>query len=161
MNYEDVILLVKAGFTRDQIAAMQAPTPAPAPVPAPAPAPVPAPAPAPAPVPAPAPAPAPAPVPAPAPAPAPVPAPAPAPAPVPTPAPAPAPTPAPELGNDLTGLTQLLTSEFAKLNDAIVKANLQQAQQPPQESVDDILASIINPPQKTSGTPFSFKEVKS
>ena len=47
-----------------------------------------------------------------------------------------------------------------ELNDAIVKANLQQAQQPPQESVDDILASIINPPQKQSGTPFSIKEVK-
>ena len=25
MNYEDIILLVKAGYTRDQIAAMQAP----------------------------------------------------------------------------------------------------------------------------------------
>ena len=54
----------------------------------------------------------------------------------------------------------MLAAEFAKLNDAIVKANLQQAQQPPQESVDDILASIINPPQKQSGIPFSFKEVK-
>ena len=54
----------------------------------------------------------------------------------------------------------MLASEFAKLNDAIVRANLQQAQQPPKESVDDILASIINPPQKQSGTPFSIKEVK-
>ncbi len=118
MNYEDIILLVKAGYTRDQIAAMQAP-PAPASTPTPALEPTP------------------------------------------TPTPESVPTPAPESGNDLTGLTQLLTSEFAKLNDAIVKANLQQAQQPPQESVDDILASIINPPQKTGGTPFLFKEVKS
>ena len=54
----------------------------------------------------------------------------------------------------------MLAAEFAKLNEAIVKANLQQAQQPPRESVDDILASIINPPQKPGGTPFSFKEVK-
>ena len=30
MNYEDIILLVKAGYTRDQIAAMQAPAEPPA-----------------------------------------------------------------------------------------------------------------------------------
>lgn len=122
MNYEDIILLVKAGYTRDQIAAMQAPAPAPASAPTPAPAPEPTP------------------------------------APEPAPAPAPASTPAVQGIDDLS---KMLATEFAKLNDAIVKANLQQAQQPPQESVDDILASIINPPQKTSGTPFSFKEVKS
>ena len=108
MNYEDIILLVKAGYTRDQIAAMQAPTP-------------------------------------------------PAPAPEPTPAPA---EPEPPKPQGIEDLSQMLAAEFAKLNDAIVKANLQQAQQPPQESVDDILASIINPPQKQSGIPFSFKEVK-
>ena len=117
MNYEDIILLVKAGYTRDQIAAMQAPAPTPAPEPAPETAPAPAP----------------------------------------EPTPAPAPTPAVQGINDLS---QMLSAEFAKLNDAIVKANLQQAQQPPQESVDDILASIINPPQKQSGTPYSIKEVK-
>ena len=111
MNYEDIILLVKAGYTRDQIAAMQAPAPAPAPTPAPAPAPAPA-------------------------------------------------DPEPPKPQGIEDLSQMLASEFAKLNDAIVKANLQQAQQPPQESVDDILASIINPPQKQSGTPFSIKEVK-
>lgn len=123
MNYEDIILLVKAGYTRDQIAAMQAPAPTPAPAPAPAPAPTPAP----------------------------------------TPAQEPAPAPAdpePPKQQGLEDLSQMLAAEFAKLNDAIVKANLQQAQQPPQESVDDILASIINPPQKQSGTPFSIKEVK-
>lgn len=117
MNYEDIILLVKAGYTRDQIAAMQAPAPEPAPAPTPAPA-----------------------------------------EPAPTPAPAEL---APAKPQGLEDLSQMLSAEFAKLNDAIVKANLQQAQQPPQESVDDILASIINPPQKSSGTPFSFKEVKS
>ena len=114
MNYEDIILLVKAGYTRDQIAAMQAPAEPPAP---PAPAEPPAP-------------------------------------------PAPAEPPAPPNPQGIEDLSQMLAAEFAKLNDAIVKANLQQAQQPPQESVDDILASIINPPQKQSGTPFSIKEVK-
>ena len=114
MNYEDIILLVKAGYTRDQIAAMQAPAPTPAPAPA-------------------------------------------EPAPEPTPAPA---DPEPPKPQGIEDLSQMLAVEFAKLNDAIVKANLQQAQQPPQESVDDILASIINPPQKQSGTPYSIKEVK-
>ena len=113
MNYEDIILLVKAGYTRDQIAAMQAPAPAPTPEPTPAPAEPPAP-----------------------------------------------PTPADPKPQGIEDLSQMLAAEFAKLNDAIVKANLQQAQQPPQESVDDILASIINPPQKQSGTPYSIKEVK-
>lgn len=122
MNYEDIILLVKAGYTRDQIAAMQAPAPAePAPAPAPTAPAVPA-----------------------------------------EPTAPPAPTePAPTKPQGIEDLSQMLAAEFAKLNDAIVKANLQQAQQPPQESVDDILASIINPPQKTGGTPFLFKEVKS
>ena len=113
MNYEDIILLVKAGYTRDQIAAMQAPAPTPAPAPALTPEPTPAPA-----------------------------------------------EPAPPKPQGIEDLSQMLAAEFAKLNDAIVKANLQQAQQPPQESVDDILASIINPPQKQSGTPYSIKEVK-
>lgn len=111
MNYEDIILLVKAGYTRDQIAAMQAPADPPA---------------------------------------------------APVPAEPPKPTPAePAKPQGIEDLSQMLSAEFAKLNEAIVKANLQQAQQPPQESVDDILASIINPPQKTGGTPFLFKEVKS
>lgn len=116
MNYEDIILLVKAGYTRDQIAAMQAPAEPPAPPASPATAEPPAP---------------------------------------PTPA-----EPAPPKPQGIDDLSKMLAAEFAKLNDAIVKANLQQAQQPPQESVDDILASIINPPQKQSGTPYSIKEVK-
>ena len=113
MNYEDIILLVKAGYTRDQIAAMQAPAPTPAPAHTSAPEPTPAPE-----------------------------------------------EPEPPKPQGIEDLSQMLATEFAKLNDAIVKANLQQAQQPPQESVDDILASIINPPQKQSGTPYSIKEVK-
>ena len=113
MNYEDIILLVKAGYTRDQIAAMQAPAEPPAP-----------------------------------------------PAPSEPPAKQSPSEPEPPKPQGIEDLSQMLAAEFAKLNDAIVKANLQQAQQPPQESVDDILASIINPPQKQSGTPYSIKEVK-
>ena len=121
MNYEDIILLVKAGYTRDQIAAMQAPAePAQAAPAEPQAQPKPA---------------------------------EPAQA-------APAEPQAQPKPKGIDDLSQMLAAEFAKLNDAIVKANLQQAQQPPQESVDDILASIINPPQKQSGTPFSIKEVK-
>lgn len=118
MNYEDIILLVKAGYTRDQIAAMLTPAAPPAP-------------------------------------------PAQADPPAPPAPPAQADPPEPPKPQGLEDLSKMLSAEFAKLNDAIVKANLQQAQQPPQESVDDILASIINPPQKSSGTPFSFKEVQS
>ncbi len=114
MNYEDIILLVKAGYTRDQIAAMQAAAQAAPEEPTP-----------------------------------------PAPA-----EPAPAESQAQPKPQGIEDLSQMLAAEFAKLNDAIVKANLQQAQQPPQESVDEILASIINPPQKQSGTPYSIKEVK-
>ena len=109
MNYEDIILLVKAGYTRDQIAAMQAPAQT---------------------------------------------------APAEPEQAAPAEPQAQPKPQGIEDLSQMLAAEFAKLNDAIVKANLQQAQQPPQESVDDILASIINPPQKQSGTTFSIKEVK-
>ena len=57
MKLEDVMALVHAGYTKDEIRAMSAPKPAPAPAPEPAPAPAPEPAPAPAPEPAPAPAP--------------------------------------------------------------------------------------------------------
>ena len=122
MNYEDIILLVKAGYTRDQIAAMQAPAQTAPAQTAPAEPEQAAPA-------------------------------EPAQA-------APAEPQAQPKPQGIEDLSQMLAAEFAKLNDAIVKANLQQAQQPPQESVDDILASIINPPQKQSGTPYSIKEVK-
>lgn len=66
--------------------------------------------------------------------------------------PAPAePAAAPDLG-------KLITDGFAKLNETLVKTNLQQAQQPPQETVDDILASIINPPLAAGN--YTIKEVK-
>lgn len=68
------------------------------------------------------------------------------------PAPAePVPAAAPDLG-------KLITDGFAKLNETLVKTNLQQAQQPPQETVDDILASIINPPLAAGN--YTIKEVK-
>ena len=57
MKYDDIMKLVNAGFTAEQIQAMEAPAPAPDPTPAPAPDPTPTPAPDPAPAPAPAPAP--------------------------------------------------------------------------------------------------------
>ena len=66
-NNEDILTLAKAGFTAQQIAALNQVGASPLPAPAPAPAPTPAPAPAPTPAPAPEPAPAPAPTPAPAP----------------------------------------------------------------------------------------------
>ena len=49
MKLEDVMALVRAGYTKDEISAMTAPEPAPAPAPEPAPAPAPEPAAAPAP----------------------------------------------------------------------------------------------------------------
>ena len=52
MKLEDVMALVRAGYTKDDIAAMSAPEPAPEPEPAPVPAPAPEPAPEPAPAPA-------------------------------------------------------------------------------------------------------------
>ena len=61
------------------------------------------------------------------------------------------PAAAPDLG-------KLITDGFAKLNETLVKTNLQQAQQPPQETVDDILASIINPPLAAGS--YTIKEVK-
>nr|DAG36991.1 MAG TPA: hypothetical protein [Caudoviricetes sp.] len=66
--------------------------------------------------------------------------------------PAPAePAAAPDLG-------KLIADGFEKLNETLVKTNLQQAQQPPEETVDDILATIINPPLVAGN--YSIKEVK-
>lgn len=63
----------------------------------------------------------------------------------------PVPAAAPDIG-------KLITDGFAKLNETLVKTNLQQAQQPPQETVDDILATIINPPLAAGN--YTIKEVK-
>lgn len=111
MNYEDIILLVKAGFTRDQIAAMQEPPTPPAP-------------------------------------------------PEPSAQQDPPAQQEPPAPAGMAELTRLMVSEFGKLNAAITASNLAQAQQPKQESVDDIIASIINPPQKSASAEFKIKEVK-
>lgn len=68
------------------------------------------------------------------------------------------PTPAEPVPAATPDLGKLITDGFAKLNETLVKTNLQQAQQPPQETVDDILASIINPPLAAGN--YSIKEVK-
>ena len=73
--------------------------------------------------------------------------------------PAPAePAPAEPVQAAAPDLGKLITDGFAKLNETLVKTNLQQAQQPPQETVDDILATIINPPLAAGN--YSIKEVK-
>lgn len=73
--------------------------------------------------------------------------------------PAPAePAPAEPVQAAAPDLGKLITDGFAKLNETLVKTNLQQAQQPPQETVDDILATIINPPLAAGN--YTIKEVK-
>ncbi len=117
MNYEDIILLVKAGYTRDQIAAMQIPKQDPPAQPA-----------------------------------------------EPQKQDPPAQPAEPQKQDPpaqpagMEDLSKMLAAEFAKLNAAITASNLANAQQPKQESVDDILASIINPPQKSAE--YKIKEVR-
>lgn len=78
------------------------------------------------------------------PAPAPDPEPAPAPAPQPEPAPAPVPTPAPQAVPSMDALNDRLDKLIKRMEqDAITRSS-----QPPQETVDDILASIIRPKRK-------------
>ena len=124
MNHTDIIALAHAGFTAEQIAVLAAAEqqqPA-VQTPAPAPAPVPAPAPAPASTPVP------------------FQAPTPAPAPAPTPAPTPAPVTTPDPFQDI--MQQLGLMQNAIQNNALLAA-----QQPKEQTVDDILAEIINPPE--------------
>ena len=124
-NNEDILVLAKAGFTAQQIAALSAVGAAPAPVQLPdgsgvmvAPAPAPATAPAPAAAPAPAPE---------------------APAPE---APQMPPTAAPHSVDDVL-------AAISGLSASIQNANLLQAQMPTeQKTAESILASIINPPMK-------------
>lgn len=68
------------------------------------------------------------------------------------------PAPAEPVPAAASDLGKLITDGFAKLNETLVKTNLQQAQQPPQETVDDILATIINPPLAAGN--YTIKEVK-
>lgn len=86
---------------------------------------------------------APAPEPEPAPAPQPDPAPAPAPEPEPAPAPAPAPVPAPAPAQEPVRSPQL-----DELMQLLRSSNILRDEQPPKESVDDIVANIIRPPRK-------------
>jgi len=84
MNLEDVLTLVRAGFTAEQVAAM-----------------------------------------------------------VRAPAPAPAPTPALTLEN----VGKLLDDKLTRYTANMQAANIQASTQPPEETVDSILASIIRPPR--------------
>lgn len=65
-----------------------------------------------------------------------------------SPATAPAPAPAPVLGAMAGTVTGTVTGDLLEtmLNQMQQRANLAAAQQPTAESVDSILASIINPP---------------
>ena len=80
--------------------------------------------------------------------PAPEPAPEPARTPTPEPAPEPAPTPAPEPDDSLRAALADVTKELQDLRRSAVLGNILGSQQPPEQSVDDILAEIINPPMK-------------
>ena len=119
MNQEDILALVRAGFTRSEILAMQTPAAEPAPA-EPQPDPEPAPA---------------------APQPDPEPAPA-APQPEPTPA-APQPAPAPQPSN------QDVLAAINNLTAAIQNINRNSAQQPGQNRItgDDVMAGFIRPPR--------------
>ena len=115
MKSDEILLLVKAGDTRQEIEAMDQ-TPAADPVP-PAPAPVPVPVP-------------------------------PAPAPVPDPAPAVKPSPAPAPAVDESAILNAINGLGAKITAAMQAASLSAAmmRKPPEnESVEQVVASIINP----------------
>ncbi len=116
MKLEDVMALVRAGYTKAEIAAMDAPEPAaPAPQPEPAPQPAPAPQPEPAPQP------------------------APAPQPEPTPQPEPSPAPAPQVSQTEALLREILGAvQQGNINKA--------AMEPPVEKGADVVtARLINP----------------
>lgn len=76
---------------------------------------------------------------------APAPAPAPAPPPAPAPAPVPAPAPAPEPAAEQQPSAGDLMAELQKLTGAIQMQNQLNSQQPKVETVEDILATIIEP----------------
>ena len=121
-NNEEILTLAKAGFTAQQIAAlnMVGTTPAPAaPVAAPTPAPAPAPV-------------------------APVAAPTPAPTPAPV-APVAAPTPAPQ-----GATTDDILKAISGLSAQVTTGLIQSTPQPTPATAESILAEIINPPQKTT-----------
>ena len=119
-NNEEILTLAKAGFTAQQIAALNMVGTTPAPVAAPTPAPTPAP----------------------------VAAPTPAPVAAPTPAPvaAPAaPTPAPQ-GATADDILKAISGLSAQVTTGLI----QSTPQPTPATAESILAEIINPPQKTT-----------
>ena len=75
------------------------------------------------------------------PAPAPQPEPEPEPEPAPAPQPEPEPEPAPAPQNDQAAIL----AKLEELNQTIIRSNINNSRQPEQESVDDILATIIRP----------------
>ena len=123
MKYEDLVTLLKAGYTRQEIEAMES-QPAPAAVQDTSPTPEPMPAPVPAPVPAPA---------------APVPAPA---APVPAQA-----TPAPSTNQDMASVLAAIQTMGNNIVTALQAAQLGGATLPTAkpDSIESVMASIINP----------------
>ena len=128
MYPSDVLALVNAGFTKDEIMALLAPTPAPVPTPTPEPTPAPDPAP--------------------------TPAPAPAPDPAPAPAPAPAPTPAPPIIRTPDDASQEMfnniLNQMKALTQAVYQNNIIGSNNPlpTQRTAEDITAEIINPKQE-------------
>ena len=119
MKLEDVMSLVKAGYTKEEIAKMEEPRttlPAPAPEPPKEPKPTPAPAP------------------------------APAPAPVPTPAPTPKPAPPPPTMAELMQSIAKLTS--AVQANAIAQSVIPGGANPQTPTAESMLAEIIRPTYK-------------
>ena len=117
---DDILVLAKAGFKAQQIAALNmvgtapvAPTPEPQPAPTPTPEPQPQP----------------------------------SPTPAPEPQPAPAPTPEPQPAPQGASIDDVLKA-VAGISDAIKIGNLQNLTQPKPVTSEDILAEIINPPTK-------------
>lgn len=71
--------------------------------------------------------------------------PAPQPEPEPEPAPAPQPEPQPEPAPAPQNDQAAILAKLEELNQTIIRSNINNSRQPEQESVDDILATIIRP----------------
>lgn len=81
------------------------------------------------------------------PAPAPAPTPAPVPDPDPAPDPAPAPTPQPDAMGQFAGTLQNMLTQFGNRMQTIMQGiNIAGSEQPKQPELQDVVASIINPP---------------
>ena len=79
--------------------------------------------------------------------PAPAPVPDPVPEPAPTPDPAPAPTPQPDAMGQFAGALQNMLTQFGNRMQTIMQGiNIAGSEQPKQPELQDVVASIINPP---------------